>query len=71
MRRRTRRTIRVLARRTLLFLALLLAFRLLWGWEASLRLARVQNALRANGVPLPFQPARIPDDQNPVACRKP
>jgi hypothetical protein len=69
MRRRTRHTLRTLARRTLLWLvlplAILLAVRLLWGWESARRMTRVKNELRALGVR--FEPAtlHVPDDQNP------
>jgi hypothetical protein len=67
MHRRTRQTLRTIARRCLLAFALLLTLRLLWGLESSYRLARVQDQLRAQGVTLPFQPVRAPDDKNAYA----
>ena len=64
MRQRTQVRLRQSIRKSLLWLGLpallVLALRLIWGWEAGHRLHRIRERLSAQGVPV--EPAQLPDD---------
>ena len=64
---RTRRTIWRVALCALVPLLALMALRLIWGWEASHRLAKVIAQLKAEGVQFEPPAVNTPEDQDPQA----
>src|SRR4051812_23408227 len=72
MRRRARFTLRKAIRALTFYVALpavlLLGLRLVWGWEADRRLARVKAELRAKGIRFEKPAKEVPEETDAFAA---